>query len=129
VARSPGPRIQAGETGIVPADHRLIRRHLLEVPVQAEVFTEALVDATDVRIPVRAPLSGYNQPAVYLREKRPIRVRIVEDIGARDAALRRHRRIRAAGPAYAEEGGGDAHCLRCAVHVVRPPRTGRSGRL
>src|SRR5213592_2817547 len=102
--------------------------YLQEMPVQAQVFAEALVDACDVRIPVRTALSGDDQPAVDLCEERPIRVGIVEHVGAGNGALRHHRRIGAADPGRGEEGGGDAHCLGCAVHVVRPPRTGRSGR-
>ena len=81
IARAPGPSVQIGKTGVVPADHCFVRGHLLQIPIQTEVFAEAFVDASDVRVPVRPALSRDDQAAIDLGQKRPIRIRVVEHVG------------------------------------------------
>ena len=81
---------------IAPADHGLVGRQLLGLPVEAQVLGESLVDARDVSLPGRSLLPGDRQSGVHLRDEGLVGVQVGEDVGLGDRTLRLHRGVGAA---------------------------------
>ena len=106
VGRRPALRAQLGEPRVIPRDHGLVGRQLLQLPELAAVVAEPLVEALKVRVAARSLLARDRQAGIQLRQQGLVGLCVVEDIGVGDRALRLGGDV--AGSDTSEHGEGTA---------------------
>ena len=95
----PALGVQLRQGLVAPGDDGLVRRQLLQLPIQPHVLGEASVDPLNVGRPISAVLTADRKAGVHLRQEGLVGAEVVVEIRARDGAGRRHGRIGARGRA------------------------------